>query len=155
MRRLAFYLIVLFVALAALGYYRNWFTISTNSAGADNHKVGVNVEVDPAKIKGDTEAAGERVKTLGQSVHKNLTALAGGETVKGALVHVEESKRQLTVATADKKEVLISIEDSSILKKKDKAIHLEDLKSGDSVTVVYEVSHGVKVARSVTVDSGA
>ena len=60
MKRLLIFVLVILVGVAALGYWRGWFSV-TNGGNAD-------VRVDPAKFKQDKEAfsksVGEKTKAL-------------------------------------------------------------------------------------------
>jgi hypothetical protein len=64
MKKLLFLVLVLIVAVGALGYWRGWFSVT------DDGKVGV--QVDPAKFKRDREAfsksAGEKATALKDQV---------------------------------------------------------------------------------------
>jgi hypothetical protein len=64
MNRLIVFLVVLVLCVVAIGYYRSWFTVSSPSSNAENHKVNVNVTVDPDKVKADTEIVKEKAVEL-------------------------------------------------------------------------------------------
>jgi hypothetical protein len=61
MNRLAAVLIVLVVGVIALGYYRNWFTVSSAS---DHNAVDVHISVDKDKMKADEEKAKEKLNEV-------------------------------------------------------------------------------------------
>ena len=65
MRFLFLVAVVLLVGLAALGFYRGWFGLSTNNA---DHKPSATITVDKDKIHADEEMAKEKVQELGQKV---------------------------------------------------------------------------------------
>ena len=78
MKKLLFFVLVLIVAIGAVGYWRGWFSV------ADEGKVGVHV--DPAKFKEDKEAfsksVGEKAKAMKDqvaSLWKKTEGLTGDE----------------------------------------------------------------------------
>ncbi len=60
MKRLLVILAVLVVVSVSLGFYRGWFTMSTDTA-LDNNKVEVNLTVDPDKAQEDAEELRDNV----------------------------------------------------------------------------------------------
>jgi hypothetical protein len=46
-------LFVLFVGVAAVGFYRGWFTLSSRSSDPANNKVNINLTVDQGKMQED------------------------------------------------------------------------------------------------------
>jgi hypothetical protein len=60
MKRLIVILAVVVVVAVSLGFYRGWFTMSTDS-GLDNNKVEINLTVDPDKAREDAEEAVDNV----------------------------------------------------------------------------------------------
>jgi hypothetical protein len=65
MRRLLVVLVLLVVGIAGLGFYRGWFSLSTDST---DHKPSATITVDKDKIHADEEKAKEKVQGLGQKV---------------------------------------------------------------------------------------
>ena len=63
MKRFCSLLIVLAVIVVILGYYRGWFTVS-GGREAVSHKVGVNLTVDPDKVKADALTVKDKAKEL-------------------------------------------------------------------------------------------
>ena len=49
-------LLVLVVLIAAVGFYRGWFALSSPGRDAGADKLDVNLSVDPAKVREDIEA---------------------------------------------------------------------------------------------------
>jgi hypothetical protein len=69
MRKLLIFLLVLVVAVAALGYYRGWFQVST--AQGPEGKTENKVVVDPAKVKSDVTGAQKRaLEAVGKGTSK-------------------------------------------------------------------------------------
>jgi hypothetical protein len=60
--RLFMFIIVLLVVVAGVGFYRGWFTFTTEHKDGQDNKVGVKVEIDKDKIKSDAEAARNKVR---------------------------------------------------------------------------------------------
>jgi hypothetical protein len=60
MRKLLFFLLVLVVGTIGLGFYLDWFRIST-SREAETGKRAIEVNIDTKKIKTDTETAKEKI----------------------------------------------------------------------------------------------
>jgi len=64
MKRLLMILIVLAGCVAALGFYRGWFEVTTGGSGSQH---GVTFTVDENKIKADEKKAREQLPTIGHS----------------------------------------------------------------------------------------
>jgi cell division protein FtsX len=68
MNRLFAFLIVVVVCVVAIGFYRSWFTVSSQSPNAESHQVDINVTLDPDKVKADAETVKEKaVELTGQA----------------------------------------------------------------------------------------
>jgi hypothetical protein len=57
-------LVVLAICVAALGFYRGWFSLSSRSRDAESNKVNVSLTVDPDKMKEDAEKVEEKTAEL-------------------------------------------------------------------------------------------
>jgi len=55
------FLILVIVALVAVGFWRNWFVFSSHES-PESQKVDLKLSVDTAKIKEDTKIATEKTK---------------------------------------------------------------------------------------------
>jgi beta-lactam-binding protein with PASTA domain len=75
MRRLLFILVVLVAGLAALGYYRGWFTVSDSAVTVDKEKV----QEDEAKAKAKLEGLKGQAEDKADELKKEGTAKAGGD----------------------------------------------------------------------------
>ena len=76
------FIVVCVVVLAAIAFYRGWFSFSGHSDSDGNkEKVSVGVTVDKAKIKEDTAEATSKVKELGQKAkeeaHEAVSKIEG------------------------------------------------------------------------------
>jgi hypothetical protein len=60
MKRLLAFMAIVVVVAVSLGFYRGWFTMSTDT-GRDTNKVGVNLTVDPDKARDDAEELTDNV----------------------------------------------------------------------------------------------
>ena len=76
MRRLLFILVVLVAGLAALGYYRGWFTVSDSAVTVDKEKV----QEDEAKAKAKLEGLKGQAESKADELKKEGTAKAAGDS---------------------------------------------------------------------------
>jgi hypothetical protein len=60
-------LILLVVALVAVGFWRSWFVFSTHDS-PESEKVDINLKVDTGKIKADTRRATEKTKEEAEKI---------------------------------------------------------------------------------------
>ena len=74
MRRSSFFpvLIVLLICVVAFGFYRGWFTMSSNPEKGSN-KVDVNLTMDKDKIEQDAEIVKEKTKEFVGKVKEEVT----------------------------------------------------------------------------------
>jgi hypothetical protein len=73
MTRLLVLCVLLVIAIAVLGYYRDWFTFTTAS---DDQKVNIHVTVDKDKVKEDEERAKEKLHKLGGQIKEGAHTLS-------------------------------------------------------------------------------
>ena len=57
--------LLLVIAIAVVGYYRDWFTIARTN---DDQKTNIQVTVDKAKIKEDEQRAKEKIQKVGSQI---------------------------------------------------------------------------------------
>ena len=86
MRRLLFVLVVLVAGLAALGYYRGWFTVSDSAVTVDKEKVQedeakakAKLQEDEAKAKAKLEGLKGQADAKADELKKEGTAKAAGD----------------------------------------------------------------------------
>ena len=72
MKTLLVVVVLLLAGIAALGFYRGWFHLSTNST---DQKPSATITVDKDKIHADEEKAKDTVQGLGQEVKKKTSDL--------------------------------------------------------------------------------
>ncbi len=76
--RLGLAFVVLLAVVAGIGFYRNWFALSSSRA-ADSNKVNVNLSVDPDKMRDDArraaEVANDNASKLGGKIKQEATDL--------------------------------------------------------------------------------
>lgn len=65
MRNFLTIVLILVVAIAVIGWYQDWYHVSTNNT---DNKVNVDVTVDKNKVKEDTAKAKEKLDDLGHRV---------------------------------------------------------------------------------------
>ncbi len=68
MRTLVVVFVLLVVGIAALGFYRGWFSLSTDNT---DHKPSATITVDKEKIQEDEQSAKEKVHNFGQGTKEN------------------------------------------------------------------------------------
>ena len=64
MRTLMKVLVVLAICVAALGFYRGWFSVSSRGRDAESNQVNVSLTVDPDKMKEDAEKVEDKTAEL-------------------------------------------------------------------------------------------
>ena len=103
MRFLGFIFIVVLI-LAVVGYFRDWFSVSTSHASG---KSDVTLEVDSGKLGADAKAAAEGVAVYtGKAVEgvKSMVGKSTGEAkeLEGVLTSVDAAARDLVVIVDSK-----------------------------------------------------
>jgi hypothetical protein len=68
-------LLVLLVGVVAVGFYRGWFTLSSQSQGAGSNKVNISLTVDPDKVKADAETVQNKATQLPGKVTQHANEL--------------------------------------------------------------------------------
>ena len=64
MKKLMFVVVLLLAGIAGLGFYRGWFSLSTENA---DHKPSATITVDKDKIQEDEQKAKEKVQGFGHA----------------------------------------------------------------------------------------
>ena len=67
MKTLVVVFVLLLVGIAGLGFYRGWFSLSTDST---DHKPSATITVDNNKIQEDEQTAKEKVQVFGQEAQE-------------------------------------------------------------------------------------
>jgi uncharacterized lipoprotein YehR (DUF1307 family) len=65
MTRLLVLCLLLVIAIAVVGYYRDWFTVAGTN---DDQKVNIQVTVDKDKVREDEQRAKEKLQKLGSQI---------------------------------------------------------------------------------------
>ena len=76
MRKLLGSVLIVVVIIAALGFYRGWFSVSTDDQPGQTN---VELTIDKEKIKQDTEEASQKAKELGADIERRMEAGSGNE----------------------------------------------------------------------------
>jgi hypothetical protein len=86
MRWLVKLLVVLVICVAAIGFYRGWFRLSSSRPGDHGEKVNVDVHMsmDKGKMKSDVQKAEGQVKKAGGEVKQEIKDLEGRVKAKEA-----------------------------------------------------------------------
>lgn len=80
MRSLLSFLFLLALAIAGLGYYLEWFTVSTDTSG---QKVNINVTVDKNKVKEDEGKAKQKLEEAGKTIEEKTKEFSDKLKKKG------------------------------------------------------------------------
>ena len=96
MRFLGFIFVVVLI-LAVVGYFRDWFSVSTSHAGG---KTDVTLEVNSKKLSDDTKAAADGVGDLSAKAADAVKSLGNkaapaGSKLEGTLTTVDVAARDL------------------------------------------------------------
>ena len=135
MRFLATCLLVLFVVALYLG----WFKLHAQCHSPDDGKLTLGIEVDTHKIRSDTEAARERARDVGKTVHANAPR---AQTARGMLRSLDEEKNELALLDAVDRSWTFYLTKTSRIYLNDKEVQLADLRPGDMAVVTYEPRDG-------------
>jgi hypothetical protein len=81
MRRLVILLVLVVAGIVILGFYQNWFHLSTSETDG---KTNISVTVDREKMEQDKEKAKEKVQELKQKVRDKTNAGTDGSKEKGS-----------------------------------------------------------------------
>ncbi|MFN0197670.1 MAG: hypothetical protein ACKVT0_13075 [Planctomycetaceae bacterium] len=68
MKRLISMVFVLAIIVGGLGFYRGWFTMSSDG-DTQSDKIDVNLTIDTVKVKEDSEALKDKTKSLTDKVN--------------------------------------------------------------------------------------
>jgi hypothetical protein len=152
MRKLIGTAVILAALFLGLGFYLDWFNLSSQQKDSDHKKTTITLEVDKEKMHEDTEAARQKAGDFGDKVKTKIDSLGGTETVKGSVIKVNEGDHLFTLMTASNKELTFEIDASSQVRLNDREASMNDLKAGHHVTVTYKVKDGKNMARSIAIE---
>jgi hypothetical protein len=74
MKRLLCIVVLLIAAVVALGYYLDWFKIST---GGTEDKTNISITIDKNKVQQDTEKAKEKTKEKAEELQNKVKEKTG------------------------------------------------------------------------------
>lgn len=147
----------LIIIVAAVGYYRGWFSISrAGERGGD--RVSVGVLLDKAKAKSDLSSAGEKLQRLaergkeGGGAGPDAGEKAAGETARasGKIVDVDASGC-ITIATPDGTHLPVDVPNVAEVTVDGRDAAPAAMKPGDQVVVHYRVAEGKNIATELSV----
>ena len=133
------FLAVLLVVLVVVALYLGWFSFITQRHSPDDSKVTLGIEVDTNKVRSDTEAARDRARNVGKTVHTNTPR---AETARGMLKSLDEERNELIVLDAVDRNWTFYLIKTTRITLNDRAVGLPDLRPGDMAIVTYEVKDG-------------
>jgi hypothetical protein len=149
--RLLGFLFLIVLVLAAVGYFRGWFTVTTTHAGSTT---GVTLQVDKDKVDLDTRSAAARLDELSARAAEKVRALGRkispeASELEGAVTGVDVLKRDLTVSASSQAVELQQTIDlhvpSTIPVMRDgKSVGFEELRPGTKVKLTFKDSGDVR-----------
>lgn len=139
---------VILLGLAGLGYYLNWFSVSTST---DKESPDVHLTLNKDKVKEDVKAVGKDIKQDAKVVSDKVHGLFGEKTIVGPIHEIAADTKELTIRDDKTQDVTVKVVASTSIKINDKDSTFSDLKADDPVSVKYEATKDGNVARTVTV----
>ena len=70
-------LVLLLICVAGIGFYRGWFSMSTQNDEPDGHTVDVKLTVDTDKVKADVTTVKEKAEELTEGAKDEASKLGG------------------------------------------------------------------------------
>ena len=86
MRTLMFVVVLLLVGIVGVGFYRNWFQVSTDNT---DQRPSATVTVDKDKIHADEQKAKDKMEGFGQEAKEKIGDRAGKAKEPVGVNHVE------------------------------------------------------------------
>lgn len=165
MQKLLITFALLTVVAVGAAFYLGWLNLSTADS-FDHSRREVTLTIDKEKVKEDLDAvkrkaqeAGEKVAQTARDLKEEIQetaerseAVVLGKSLDGQLEIIDATRKELTVRSNDGKDrITVRIDGQSKIRIGDKDGTIEDLKTGDTVTVVHMPKDGVDTAVSVLV----
>jgi multidrug efflux pump subunit AcrB len=129
MKTLIVIVVLSVVGVVGLGFYRGWFSFSSNSAQG---KSKVTLTTDQNKIKKDEKTAVKKVKDLGNQV-KDQIVTPTAKVSEGTMVSLEEN--ELTIKDKEGKEQAHTLADDVKVTCDTQTCKATDLKAGMRIRV--------------------
>jgi hypothetical protein len=150
MRFLGF-LFLIVLAVAAFGYYRGWFTVTTTHAGGSTN---VDIGVDTDRIRGDTAKVGELPERIAAKVRAMGKKVAADESeIEGTLVRADAAARRLVVR-AGSETLELELPAGVAVERDGDPIALGDLDAGTRVRLRFRHDGDARKLASVQVLPG-
>jgi hypothetical protein len=153
MARFLLALVVIACIVIGVGFYLDWFRFDANREKVGD-KVSVNrekIDEDVAKAKQQVKDLGEKAKNAGTQVKEQAKALAGKQTAKGQVKQADPQEHRFVIETTDHKDLTLHTDADSKVERDGKEVGPDALKSGDPVTVTYQVKDGKNLATQVKI----
>jgi hypothetical protein len=142
--------VVVLIAVFAVGWYLDWFQVAKTDNGSS--KTEVSVAVNKEKIKQDVNTAEKKVEELADKAKSKVQSPSpSGDTIKGTIASVDMATKTVMVMTAEKQGVPVEIRPDTRIRIGDRDGQLSDLSAGQSVTCVQAMKDGKAVCTSLTV----
>ncbi|MFH0732200.1 MAG: hypothetical protein V2A72_04680 [Candidatus Omnitrophota bacterium] len=95
---------------------------------------------------------GQRPVLKKKSLTKPMTAVS---KAKGKITACNWRTSTVTISTGTKASLVVDVVKNTVISKTGKAVSINDIKIGDSVTVAYETKENKKIAKSIILQSAA
>lgn len=127
------FLFLLVLLLAAVGYFRGWFSITTSHASG---KSGMELTIDNEKIGDDAQAVKRHLPT-GTSKPEEAAATAAGSDLLGVLAVVDVAARNVTF-TVGSQTVVQHVATAVPITRSGTSIGLDELRAKMRAKFVYD-----------------
>lgn len=125
------------IAVAAIGFYRNWFSLDSQKSRITSEAVDLRVGLDRAKLKTDVQLVRAKVQ---QAIEANRPS---GKTLQGVVEAVDGDRGTIRLRTDEPAAtVTVHMTADSRAWAGDTPIEWKVLQVGDRVTVVYADENG-------------
>ncbi len=122
--RLLGFLILLALIVGAVGYFRGWISLTTETLGGEKK---VSLSIDKEGLNDDLTKARSTVTDLLQKVGKG--------NVSGTVESVDTANHKMVVKTADGESVVLDLPDGVDTQLDGVASKLSSLRAGDTITL--------------------
>jgi hypothetical protein len=134
MRFLGFLFIIVLI-VAAVGYFRGWFTVATSHASGSGE---VRVGVDRDRIRDDADKLGELPEKVAEKVRALARSAGRDESeLEGSVTAVDVPSRNLSVTVGTESIVDLQVPDAVTVKQAGQAIAFDRLRPGQRVRIGF------------------
>lgn len=151
MRFLGFIFIVVLI-LGVVGYFRDWFSVSTSHASG---KSDVTLEVDSEKLAADAKAAADGVAVYSGKAVEGVKSMVGKSTaeateLEGTVTAIDAAARDLVV-TVDAKKHDVHVPSGVPVTRAGDSIGFEALRAGARVKLSFSHAGDVRTLTRIAI----